>query len=132
MTEQLSDDDLAAMFQRCSNAGRWGPHDEQGHAQLHHARQTPCRGGAGPDQRNRVGGPPVVNAADEDDSASGQPYHGCIRPGRGVSGDWFSVASHGMTVTHMDALAHFSWEDQLYRAFLTSRGEPTPVRFAHA
>jgi kynurenine formamidase len=32
-------------------------------------------------------------------------------PGRG---DFFSIASHGMIVTHMDALCHFSFEGRLY------------------
>jgi kynurenine formamidase len=30
------------------------------------------------------------------------------------AGDSFTIAPHGMVVTHMDALCHFSWKDQLY------------------
>ncbi len=29
-------------------------------------------------------------------------------------GDYFTIAPHGMVVTHMDALCHFSWKDRLY------------------
>jgi len=29
-------------------------------------------------------------------------------------GDYFTIAPHGMVVTHMNALCHFSWKDQFY------------------
>jgi kynurenine formamidase len=113
VTRQLSDDELGAMFQRCSNAGRWGPDDEQGTLNLItpekvRAAAALVREGivvsAGRDltTRQSISNPrPLTHIM-------------MYTPGRGASGDWFSIASHGMTVTHMDALAHFSWEDQLY------------------
>jgi kynurenine formamidase len=37
-----------------------------------------------------------------------------IDPNGPAATDSFSIASHGMVVTHMDALCHFSWKDQFY------------------
>ena len=37
------------------------------------------------------------------------------------SGDHFTIYPHGMTVTHMDALCHFSWNDQFYNGRKRSR-----------
>jgi kynurenine formamidase len=37
-----------------------------------------------------------------------------IDPNGPAATDSFSIAAHGMVVTHMDALCHFSWKDQFY------------------
>jgi kynurenine formamidase len=37
-----------------------------------------------------------------------------IDPNGPAAVDSFTIASHGMVVTHMDALCHFSWKDQFY------------------
>jgi kynurenine formamidase len=112
--ENLSDDELAAMFERCSNAGRWGPDDELG--TLNYITPEKVRAAAG---QVKLG---LIVSAGRDLSTTQTRSN--PRPlshimmyapgGRGASGDWFAIASHGMTVTHMDSLAHFSWEDRLY------------------
>ena len=110
---QLTDDDLAAMFERCSNAGRWGPDDERG--TLNYITPEKRRAAAALVQLGEI-----VSVGHDlstvQSKTNPRPVSHLMlyTPGSNSSGDWFSIASHGMTVTHMDALAHFSWEDRLY------------------
>jgi hypothetical protein len=119
VTEQLSDDDLATMFERCSNAGRWGPDDEQG--TLNFITPNKRRAAAALVQTGEIVSAARVLSTLQTKTTPRPVSHIMLyTPGRGVSGDWFSVASHGMTITHMDALRHFSWEDQLYNGHRAS------------
>jgi kynurenine formamidase len=110
----LTDAELEAMFRRCSNAGKWGPDDELG--TLNYI--TPARRVAaaalvktgevvsvGRDlvtRQSKTNSQPVVHMMTFSDANSPS------------CGDYFTIAPHGMVVTHMDALCHFSWKDQLY------------------
>jgi kynurenine formamidase len=109
----LTDDELEAMFRRCSNTGRWGADDELG--TLNYI--TPARRVAA---ARLVQTGEVVSAARDLSTTQSKVdprpvqlmvmYNG---NGPAIS-DWFSIAPHGMAVTHMDALCHFSVDDQLY------------------
>ncbi len=121
---QLTDDELAAMFERCSNAGRWGPDDERG--TLNYITPEKRCAAAGLVRRGEV----VSVGHDlstQQTKTNPRPLSHIMMytPGGSSSGDWFSIASHGMTVTHMDALAHFSWQDRLYNG-RTATGSFTP------
>lgn len=110
---QLTDDELAAMFERCSNAGRWGPDDERG--ALNYITPEKRRAAAALVQTGEI----VSVGRDlstTQTKTNPRPLSHIMmyNPGAASSGDWFAIAPHGMTVTHMDALAHFSWEDHLY------------------
>lgn len=111
--KDLTDDELEAMFHRCSNAGRWGTDDELG--TLNYITR-----------KKRVAAAKLVRtgeviSAGRDLSTSQskvdpRPMQHMIMyngNGPGIS-DYFSIAPHGMAVTHMDALCHFSVDDQLY------------------
>jgi kynurenine formamidase len=117
----LGDDELAAMFERCSNAGRWGPDDERGTLNYitPEKRRTASR---------LVDLGEIVSAgrdlSTEQTISNPRPLsHLMLYPpsGGAGSGDWFGIASHGMSVTHMDALAHISWEDRLYNGRTASQ-----------
>jgi kynurenine formamidase len=110
----LTDDELEAMFRRCSNAGRWGPDDEMG--TLNYI--TPAK---------RVASAALVKTGEvvsagrdlstKQTKTNAQPVsHSMLFSAEGSPscGDSFTIASHGMVVTHMDALCHFSWNNQLY------------------
>jgi kynurenine formamidase len=109
----LTDDELQAMFERCSNAGRWGPDDELG--TLNYV--TP---------QKRIAAAQLVKTGEivsigRDISKSQSKVdprpvqHMVMYNGNGPSiGDAYSMAPHGMTMTHLDALCHFSVDDQLY------------------
>ena len=110
----LSDAELEAMFRRCSNAGKWGPNDELG--TLNYI--TPAKRIAA--AKLVKTGEVVSVARDLTTRASktnAEPVVHKMAPidANGVAAtDSFSIAPHGMVVTHMDALCHFSWKDQFY------------------
>jgi kynurenine formamidase len=109
----LTDAELEAMFRRCSNAGKWGPNDELGtlnyitpakRIAAAHLVKTGEVVSVGRDlttQKSKTNGQPVVHVMSFSKEGPG-------------SSDSFTIFPHGMVVTHMDALCHFSWNDQFY------------------
>jgi len=110
----LSDAEIEAIFRRCSNAGRWGPNDELG--TLNYI--TPAK---------RIAAATLVKTGEvvsvgrdlttRQSKSNAQPFVHVMMFSDANSpscGDYFTIAPHGMVVTHMDALCHFSWKDQLY------------------
>ena len=101
------------MFRRCSNTGRWGPNDELGTlnyitpakriaaAQLVKTGEVVSVGRDLTTRQSKSNGQPVVHVMSFSDAGPS-------------SSDSFTIAPHGMVVTHMDALCHFSWKDQVY------------------
>ena len=110
----LTDAELEAMFRRCSNAAKWGPNDELGTlnyitpakriaaARLVRTGEVVSAGRDLTTRQSKTNGQPVVHTMSVGDANAV------------AATDSFSIASHGMVVTHMDALCHFSWRDQLY------------------
>jgi kynurenine formamidase len=109
----LTDEELQAMFERCSNWGRWGADDELGTmnyvtaakrlaaAQLVTTGEVVSIGRDISKTQSKVDARPV--------------QHMVMFNGNGPSiGDYMSIAPHGMTITHLDALCHFSVDDTLY------------------
>jgi kynurenine formamidase len=111
--KDLNDEELAAMFQRCSNAGRWGADDELGTlnfitpakriaaAKLVTTGEVVSAGRDLSTKQSKIDPHPVQEMV---------TYNG---GGPSIS-DYFTIAPHGMTVTHLDALCHFSVDDRLY------------------
>ena len=110
----LTDAELEAMFRRCSNAGKWGANDELGTLNYITAAK-------------RIAAAKLVKTGDvvsvardlttRASKTNADPVvHTMARidPNGPAATDSFSIASHGMVVTHMDALCHFSWKDQFY------------------
>jgi kynurenine formamidase len=109
----LTEDELDAMYRRCSNTGRWGADDELGTLNYITAEKRVASAGlvvsgeavsAGRDlskQQSKIDPRPVQHMV---------MYNG---NGPGI-GDYFTVAPHGMVTTHLDALCHFSVGDTLY------------------
>jgi kynurenine formamidase len=110
----LTDQEIEAMFHRCSNTGKWGPNDELG--TLNYI--TPAK---------RVAASALVKTGEvvsvgrdlstRQTKSNGQPVsHIMMYTDRNSPSctDYFSIFPHGMVVTHMDALCHFSWNDQFY------------------
>lgn len=110
----LTDDELELMFRRCSNAGRWGPDDDMGtlnyitpdkrvaSAALVRTGETASVGRDLSTTQTLTNTAPVSHIMLF--SADGSPS----------IGDHMAMTPHGMVMTHMDALCHFSWSDQLY------------------
>lgn len=110
----LSDQELEAMFRRCSNTGRWGGDDEMG--TLNYI--TPAK---------RIAAAAMVKTGDvvsvgrdlatTPSKTNTQPVTHIMLFSDANSpscGDHMAMTPHGMVMTHMDALCHFAFEDRLY------------------
>jgi len=110
----LSDQELEAMFRRCSNTGKWGPNDELGTLNyITPAKRIAAAGLVKTGEVVSVG----RDLSTRQTKSNGQPVsHIMMYTDRNSPSctDYFSIYPHGMVVTHMDALCHFSWNDQFY------------------
>jgi kynurenine formamidase len=109
----LTDDELQAMFERCSNAGRWGADDELGTLNYITAQKR-----IGAAQLVKTGEIVSIGRDVSETQSKVDPrpvQHMVMYNGNGPSiSDYFTVAPHGMTITHLDALCHFSFDGMLY------------------
>jgi kynurenine formamidase len=118
----MSEDDIVAMFPKISNWGRWGADDQRGAlnfitAELRAAAARLVTSGETVSLSRPVATEP---AADNPRPTT----HLMIRSGRlghplGIQGsaDYFSIAAHGFSETHLDALCHYFWDDKMYNGF---------------
>jgi kynurenine formamidase len=110
----LSDQELEAMFHRCSNTGKWGSNDELGTLNyITPAKRIAAAGLVKTGEVVSVG----RDLSTRQTKSNGQPVsHIMMYTDRNSPSctDYFSIFPHGMVVTHMDALCHFSWNDQFY------------------
>ena len=135
MTEQqpkrLGIAEFQAVFDRCSNWGRWGADDERGTLNFitpeHRLRAAALV---------REGVPvscahPINTMADVDNTFPAQ--HFMLRTGDIVdaspplsTADHLAVSPHGVTHSHLDALCHFHWQGRTYNdrpvSLVTSQG----------
>ncbi len=110
----LSDAELEAIFRRCSNAGKWGADDERGTlnyitpakriaaAALVKTGEVVSVGRDLSTRQTKTDARPMVHTMLFSDANSPS------------CGDSYTLTPHGMRMTHMDALCHFSWHDQYY------------------
>ena len=66
----LTDEELEAMFHRCSNTGRWGPDDELGTLNYITPQKRHRGGGTSEDRRGRVGRSRSLDDAEQDQRAA--------------------------------------------------------------
>ncbi|MCC6177497.1 MAG: cyclase family protein [Chloroflexi bacterium] len=108
-----------ALFDRCTNWGRWGADDERGTLNL-----------IAPEHRIRAAGlvregvsvscaHPINTVSDIENTSPA--VHLMVRGGDvwdGVTntstGDYLAVAPHGLAHSHLDALCHFAWQGKTY------------------
>ena len=111
--------DFQALFDHCSNWGRWGDDDERGTLNL-----------IGPEQRIRAASlvregatvscaHPINTVGDSDNTSPA--VHTMVRagdvfeePGVRSTQDYLAVAPHGVAHSHLDALCHFYWQGRTY------------------
>jgi kynurenine formamidase len=110
----LTDDELEAMFTRVSNTGRWGTDDEKGTLNyITPAKRIEAAALVKTGEVVSVGRDLSTRAS----KTNTNPLTHIMQFSAANSpscGDYFAIAPHGMVVTHMDALCHFSYNDQLY------------------
>jgi kynurenine formamidase len=110
----MTTDDAEALFNRCSNWGRWGQDDELGTLNyITDAKRI--------EASRLVRNGRVVSAGHDLSSQAaernpGPLVHLMLYTGHDATGsaDFFGVAPHGFAVTHMDALGHMYWQGSIY------------------
>jgi kynurenine formamidase len=129
--ETMPAEDFQALFDRCSNWGRWGADDERGTLNL-----------ITPDVRVRAAGlvqdgvtvscaHPVNTVSDIENT--NPALHFMLRAGDVADGktvtstaDHLAVSPHGLSHSHLDALCHFFWQGKTYNgrpvSLVTSTG----------
>jgi kynurenine formamidase len=110
----LTEEELQAMFDRCSNTGRWGPDDELGTLNYITAKKRITAAGLVKTGEVVSVGRDLGTKATKTNPHPLDLHMFYTPPGFPARTDFFSLASHGMTVTHMDALVHFSVDGKLY------------------
>ena len=120
--ETITPDELEHMFDEVSNWGRWGPDDERGALNLiteekRAAAAALVRDGAAVSCALEL---PKRAAPDNPTPV----FHsmlgaGDIGPRGGLHGssDYFAVGSHGMAVTHLDALCHVFRRGKMWNGY---------------
>jgi kynurenine formamidase len=117
--EKLGVEAFQDLFDRCSNWGRWGPHDERGTLNL-----------ITPEHRVRAAGlvregvsvscaHPINTVGDAENSSPAMHFMvraGDVGDGKTVTSfaDHLAVSPHGVAHSHLDALCHFFWQGQTY------------------
>jgi kynurenine formamidase len=111
--------EVLAYFETLSNWGRWGAEDELGTLNLitpdkRRAAAALVREGISVGCARPIAHePPAVDVPRP-------PLHAMLSTGetqvprRGASGDYFGIAPHGFTVSHVDALSHQFWDGRMY------------------
>lgn len=113
-TAQVTDEELIALFEEVKNWGRWGDDDELG--TLNYITPDVRRRAAALVQtgeslslsRPLLKGPGKGNRPRLDHHLAGWPGEPW------ATFDYVGIACHGFDMTHLDAIAHCTWEGQVY------------------
>jgi kynurenine formamidase len=108
-----------ALFEQCSNWGRWGPDDERGTLNLI-TPATTARAAALVREGATVSCAHPLNtlpAADNHMPATHLMLRAgdvATQPGVRSTADYLALAPHGYAHSHLDALCHFFWQGRIY------------------
>jgi len=110
----LTDDEIVTLFDRCSNAGKWGTDDELG--TLNYITDAKRRAAAALVKHGRAVsiGRDLSTTADRlnPDPLRHRMLFDATPPLSAL--DSFEMAPHGFAVTHLDAITHVFWEGNAY------------------
>jgi kynurenine formamidase len=115
----MSAPDFQALFDRCSNWGRWGDDDERGTLNLITAEHR-VRAASLIREGISVSCAHPINTIGDSENAF-PAMHFMLRAGDVADGktvtstaDHLAVSPHGVVHSHLDALCHFFWKGQIY------------------
>jgi kynurenine formamidase len=118
-TERLGLESFQALFDRCSNWGRWGPDDELGTLNLITPHNRVRAAGLVREGVSVSCAHPINTVADVENIAPAMHY--MLRAGDVADGvtvtstaDYLAIAPHGLAHSHLDALCHFFWNGKTY------------------
>jgi kynurenine formamidase len=117
---KLSVEEFQALFDRCSNWGRWGPEDERGTLNLITPEQVKRAAGLVQEGITVSCSLPLNTTPDVENRSPA--LHLMIRAGDVVAqespppsiADYLGLAPHGQAHSHLDALCHVTWRGQIY------------------
>ena len=112
MTEEYTHEDVQQLLHGRSNWGRWGDDDELGTINLITNEKRREAGALVRSGRSVSLSRPFPTTPGPDNPRPAQHY--MTRTPRGIgghSGDYYGIQYHGLTSTHIDALAHV-WDDR--------------------
>jgi kynurenine formamidase len=112
----LSDTELDAIYEGTKNWGRWGKEDERGALNLITAEKRAAALRLATDGVTVSCALPLATSSEI--GANAPVAHYMLRAGdiEGATGtaDYFAVASHGVSITHLDALCHVFQKGRMY------------------
>ena len=116
---RLSLEEFQALFDRCSNWGRWGPDDERGTLNLITPEHTKRAAGLVREGVTVSCALPLNTVADVENPMPAT--HLMLRAGDVVesvptrsTADYLALAPHGQAHSHLDALCHVVWQGKIY------------------
>jgi len=125
-TAEPTEAEVLEMFDHLSNWGRWGESDRLGTLNLITPEVT--KAAASLVRKGRtVSLARTITPKYSPDNAS-PPIHFMIASGEGApsqgqaaAADWYGIACHGHSMTHLDSLGHLFWNGQMYNGRPASR-----------
>jgi kynurenine formamidase len=126
MTTEVTEAEVLEMFETLSNWGRWGDDDRLGTLNLitpdvtkaaaavvRHGRTVSLARTITPKYAPDNTNPPLHFILASGESAPAK--------GHGASADWYGMACHGHSMTHLDSLGHLFWNGKMYNDRPASR-----------
>jgi kynurenine formamidase len=123
---EVTEAEVLEMFESLSNWGRWGADDKLGTLNLitpevtkaaaslvRHGRTVSLARTISPKYAPDNTNPPLHFMIVSGESAPAQ--------GHGASADWYGMACHGHSMTHLDSLCHLFWNGKMYNGRPASR-----------
>jgi hypothetical protein len=118
-SERLGVEAFQALFDRCSNWGRWGPDDDRGALNLITPEKRLQAAGLVREGTTISVAHPVNTVGDAENTSPA--VHLMVRAGDVIEGvtvtsnaDHLADSPHGQAHSHLDDLCHFAWEGKLY------------------
>ena len=112
-------DVFQALFDRCSNWGRWGADDERGTLNLITPEHACPRGGLVREGVTVSCAHPINTVGDNENASPAMHFMvraGDVADGKTVTStaDHLAISPHGVAHSHLDALCHFFWQGKTY------------------
>lgn len=112
-------DDFQALFDRCSNWGRWGADDERGTLNLITPAVRLRAVGLVSEGTSVSCAHPINTVIDIDNNSPALHFMiraGDVADGKAVTStaDHLAISPHGYAHSHLDALCHFFWQGKTY------------------
>jgi len=122
MAQKLSPSDVKKLFDKLSNWGRWGKEDQRGALNFITNKKRAAAARLVQTGESVSMAVPLATIPAPDNPAP--VTHLMVQAGHDSreqllphAGDYFAIAPHGYSNTHIDALCHTFWQNKMYNGF---------------